>query len=173
MTLTVGFSRPKGKLLPLFSWAVRLVECTPYSHVYIRWTSSHGVPVVYEASGTSVKFVNGNLHEQDVKTIDSFTFDISEQAKWNLVKFCLENAGSPYEVKQIVGILCVKIAKLFGRKIKNPFKSGRYTQVCSELVGYVLRDVLGKDLDLDLDTASPKDIYSYLEKQRNRSINSE
>ena len=52
----IEFTRPKSWLNPL-SWLIRLVECTPYSHVRLSWINSVGVPVVYEASGTSVKFL--------------------------------------------------------------------------------------------------------------------
>lgn len=165
MLLTVGFSKPKGKFLPVFSWLIRLVEWTKYSHVYVSWETSYGVTVVYEASGTTVKFMNAALHAKQAETIDSFKLEISDQAKYNLIKFCLENVGRPYGAKQIVGIAYVKLARLFRCNVKNPFKDGHYTQVCSELVGYVLRDVLGKDLDLDLEAAGPRDIYEYLNKE--------
>ena len=49
------------------------------------------------------------------------------------------------------------IAQRFNLK-KNPFSDGVKTQVCSEIVGRFLQDVLGWGKDLDLDLVGPKEI---------------
>lgn len=74
----------------------------------------------------------------------------------------MSNAGADYGTQQLVGIAWVKINRLFGVKIKNPYGDGRRSQVCSEMVGYFMEHCLGWDVGIDLDVASPFDIDMYL-----------
>lgn len=65
-----------------------------------------------------------------------------------------------YRVWQILGIA---IARLFSLK-KNPFSSGRYAQICLELVAIFLMEVLKHTIQKDLDTVGLKKIKQYLDK---------
>ena len=46
--------------------------------------------------------------------------------------------------------------------MKNPWADGDHSWICSELVGSIIIDVIGADMDSDvfkeLDSANPKDI---------------
>ena len=55
-TIYIEFTKPK-KILPIYSWLIRAIEGTEYSHVRIRWKSSSGVELVYEAGGRSVRLI--------------------------------------------------------------------------------------------------------------------
>lgn len=162
MKLVIGFSRPRSNLFPIFSWVIRAFEGTPYSHVYVRWYSSGAeVEIAYEASGTSVKFLGKEVFDKKILPICEYEVEINSDTYKKLLKFCMTNAGMSYGTKQILGIALVKIFKMS----KNPFSDGRKSQVCSELVGNILQDVLGEDLNLDLDIAGPRSIQEFLDKK--------
>lgn len=158
--VNIEFTRPKGRLLPLFSWLIRALECTKYSHVRLSWTNSTGVPVVYEASGTSLKFI-GPLAANRVEVIKTYPVYVDRDGYRRLIKLCMTYAGLDYGVKQLLGILFVKLFKLK----KNPLSQGRKSQVCSEIVGRFLEEAMGWKTGLDLDTAGPKDIQTFLERR--------
>jgi len=153
MIIKIGFSRPKAWFKP-GSWLIRLSEGTKYSHVYLSWTTSVGVDIVYQASHTMVNFMSKVNFDKQALVIEEYETEISNEAYSRLLKYCLTNAGTDYGNNQILGIA---IQRIFGLK-KNPFSDGRDTQVCSELVGYVIKDYLHQDTALDLDSIGPRDI---------------
>lgn len=163
MKITIGFSKPKNHKFPIFSWLIRLCERTSYSHVYVKWHSRGAdTNVLYEASGSNVKFLGEKVYNDRVQPIHEYEVEIDKETYRRLLKFCMENAGIDYGLKQAFGIALVKIFKLK----KNPFSDQRKSQVCSELVGHILEDVLGKDLDIDLDIVGPRAIKEYLDQQK-------
>jgi len=163
MKLTIGFSRPTGKKFPIFSWLIRLVEWTPYSHVYLQWYNSYTKTVItYEAGGSSVHFKGKSIFDHSVIVIDEYEISIDQTQRKNLMKYCFEKAGTSYGIKQVIGIGYVKFMGLFGKKKSNPFTDGDKTMVCSELVGNILSEILMKEHNLDLDVAGPKAIHQFL-----------
>lgn len=156
----IEFTRPK-KFNPL-SWIIRAIDCTSYSHVRLRWTNGMNIEVVYEASGTTVKFLGPTAQKQiPVDITHSYKVFIAQSEYRKLVKLCLENSGINYGFKQLVGIGLVKLFRLK----KNPFSDGRKSQVCSEIVGRFLQEIVGVGEQLRLDTASPKDIQLLLDSK--------
>jgi len=161
LSVIIGFSKPKGVFFPIFSWVIRLFERTEYSHVYVRWHSKGaGVDVCYEASGNEVKFICKNVFDARIIPIKEYEIEITNEQYRKLLHFCMSNAGQHYGVKQVFGILLVKLFRLK----KNPFSDGRASWVCSELAGQILKDVLDKDTGLDLDIAGPKAIDKFLQE---------
>lgn len=157
----VGFSVTKRRFAPL-SWAIRLMEGTPYSHVYLQWHSiGADSNVVYEAAGSYLRFLALPIFKEKNKTVKEFEFQITKEQYKRLLKFCMRQAGTDYGILQLVGIAMVKLFRLN----KNPLSRGRRSQVCSEMVGYFLEEVLKQDTRLNLDIAGPRDIYNYLNKQ--------
>jgi len=163
MKITIGFSQPKNKFFPIFSWVIRLIECTKYSHVYLQWKSEFAdSTLTYHAAGNSVHFLGFDKFNKTVQPIHTFELDITREQYRELLHYCFEHAGTDYGIKQIFGIAYVKFMGCIGKKVNNPFSDGEKSQVCSELVGNVLSDILDNDLKLDLDIAGPRDIYEYL-----------
>jgi len=164
MKLTIGFSKPKNKVLPIFSWLIRLVEWTPYSHVYLQWHNAYTDKLLtYEAGGSSVHFKGKRIFNETIIPIHEFSIEIDDTQRRNLMAYCFEKAGTEYGVKQILGIGYVKfMCCLLNKKVKNPFMDGDKSMVCSELVGNVLSDILLKEHHLDLDIAGPRAIYEFL-----------
>lgn len=160
--IVIGFSKPKGEFKPL-SWLIRVFEGTPYSHVYISWHSEKlNRTLIYQASGAQVNFTSPTVFESINETVAEFELEVSDEAKLEVVRFAVDNAGVPYGCRQIVGMAISRIFRLFGAKVKNPFSDGRSTYVCSELVGTILEEKLGKEIKEDLDVIGPKGIYDFL-----------
>lgn len=162
MKIYIGFSKPKNKKFPIFSWLIRLFERTPYSHVYIRWHSrGAGVDVCYEAAGTQLRFMGPEPFKSNIQPLHEYELEISKELYPKLLTYCMTNAGMDYGLKQAFGIALVKLFKLK----KNPFADGRKSQVCSELVGNILQEVFQLNIGIDMDIAGPKDIDKYLKSK--------
>lgn len=164
-SIIIGFSKPKNHSFPIFSWIIRFVDWAPYSHVYIRWNSkSIDRDLIYQASGISVHFLSGKKFDQKAESLFKYQIEINESLKYKTIQKCVDNLGSPYGIKQALGIGIVKLFRLFGKDIKNPFADGNATWVCSELVLDVLKD-LGMKININADNVTPKDIQKFLESQ--------
>jgi hypothetical protein len=155
--LTIGFSKPKSKFA-LFATAIKWFEQTEYSHCYIKFTTSSGVPLICQASKGMLNFMSPaafNLHNIIVK---EYEIVVSIEQLTQIKTSSMEKAGLPYSIKQVFGIVLARIFKLN----KNPLDISEDTFVCSEWVGQVLESI-GADLDKDLSLLTPRDIYQYLE----------
>ena len=158
--VSIEFTRPSSWFKPL-SWAIRLIEGTPYSHVRLRFKKQNGIEMVYEASGTSVKFIGElSLQELKIDILHSYSIGLTNEQFSKMIDICVIHANLDYGKLQLLGILLVRI---FGLK-KNPLSRGRKSQVCSEIVGKFLQEILDIGHDLNLDIAGPKAIQDVLER---------
>jgi hypothetical protein len=157
-TIHIDFTSPKSKLA-ILSWAIRKIERCEYSHLRLRWLGmGQKIPIVYEASGSEVKFLGPMAQEKrHVNVIKSYQFHLNQDQYYKTVEFCIKYAGVEYGKMQLLGM---GLVRLFGLK-KNPFGNG---QVCSELVGKFLKEVMLWELELDLDVAGPKEIMEAIDK---------
>ena len=155
----IEFTRPANSSLAVFSWLIRKVQNTPYSHVRLRWINTTGRDVIYEASRTEVHFI-GELAQPNHKVdiLGVFSVELTGEQYRELVDLCMRYAGTKYGIKQILGIALVSLLRLK----KNPFSDGTRSQVCSELVGRFLEEVVGLQLKVNLDVAGPKEINCIL-----------
>jgi len=154
-------SKPKNHPFPILSWAIRLVEGTEYSHVYIRWWDENSSDyLVFEAMGKKVQISKYSELLKKREVIKSVKLSINVHQKATAIKLMYEMEGIPYGLIQLAGMLLAKMANLLGFKTKNPFTSKRESMVCSEAVGYVLRDALGIPIPYDMDLLSPKEVMS-------------
>lgn len=159
--IIIGFSKPKSKPFPVFSWVIRLFERTEYSHVYIRWHSrGAGVDVAYHASGTQVHFLGEKAFRERITPVEEYARDISSAEYRELLKFCMTHAGVDYGLK---GVLGVAIDVVFRRG--NPFASGGRSQWCSKLIGALL-DLFDDFIDdAILERAGPKKINDLIRQR--------
>jgi len=167
--ITIGFSTGHT----LFARLIRMFEGNvPYSHVFIKFHSdTFERDIIYQASGLQVNFIGAILFATKVKIIKEFKLEVNDQAYKRIMQFAIDNAGTPYGYKQLLGMGIVRIAKLFNKTIKNPFSDGKATYVCSELAGTVLQSFIIKhDIPLNLETSGPKDLYKFLEKLNKNNI---
>ena len=151
----IGFSKSK-KFLPLLSWAIRALENTKFSHVYVKQNTKFDIDLIYQASGTQVNFMNHLIFHEKNETVREFKFEVSDLAYETYMKFALTNVGRSYGVKQIFGI---GLMKLFALE-KNPFPNGSADYVCSELVAEILYELLKFKIDREkFDRITPKEIF--------------
>lgn len=159
--IIVGFSRPK-KWKP-FAWLIMQAYNIPYDHVYVRFYSdSYERNLVYQASGTKVNFMSQEIFLEDNLAIAEFEIEISKENKKQMVQFAIDNCGKPYGIKAVFGLTLVRIAELFGKTIKNPFRDNETTYVCSELGAYILEYYADVKLPKNYEDITPKDLYNCL-----------
>lgn len=155
--MVIGFSRPKGVWFPFFSWLIQWSEKTTYSHVYVRWDSSWiERDCIYEARGNGVHFVSTKIFSEHTEPVHEFLISGIDRKK--VVQFCMDNAGVSYGKLQTLGEVGRRLLLLVGIPVKNMFADGRKSQVCSEMVGYLLQDVLKERME-ELDEAGPRKIF--------------
>lgn len=159
--VTIEFTR-SNKKFPVLAWLIQLIEKTKYSHVRMCWLAMKEIPIIYEASGSSLKFIGPEANKSNpVEVVHCYKLNLSNDEYRGLVKLCMRYSNISYGKKQIVGM---GLVRMFGLK-KNPFADGRKSQVCSEVVGTFLDKVLGWNTGLDLDIAGPKEIQETLHKR--------
>jgi len=160
--LIIGFSKPKKWFEP-FSWLIRLVTSSPFSHAYIKFYSqSYDRTLIYQASGLKVNFIGQPMFDSSELTVAEFTIPITDDALESTVQYAIDRCGSSYGILQILGFGAVLFMRTFGKKIQNPLYSGD-TYVCSELVSDILIEIGQANGDvIDPSTMSPKDVYDYL-----------
>lgn len=165
MNIYIEFTEPVGKKFPVYSWIIKATQKTKYSHVRLRWKSTSGVEIIYEASGRSVKVIGEEAQDHHkVSVIDSYEIEVSPEEYKKLIRL-FRYASVDYGVLQAIGI---GIATAFNLD-KNPFSKGRKSQVCSELVGLFLEEVKNWSICYNLDLAGPKEIQVQLDKYINRN----
>lgn len=160
--IKIGFSRPKNKFFPIFSWLIRLIERTPYSHVYIKIYSSDGNYFIYQASGTQVNIVGSKYFEHGAEVVKEYSLPISPEQRRQLLKFVAQECGAPYSSTQILNIAC---RMLFGKG----FLSNK-GYVCSEIAAIVLKDIYNFKLEKDENILTPKDIDMLLAQVETEKI---
>lgn len=157
----IVFSRPR-KRFAWFSWLIRAVEGTKYSHVSLAWVVPNAsVKIVVEAGGQKVRFFNYDLWSARNETVHELPMFVTKKEFAALQRWALTLVGTDYGVLQLLGI---GLVRLFGLR-KNPFANGRKSQVCAELVGQFLQDIIKWDITIDLEIAGPKDIYQIFKKE--------
>lgn len=163
--IVIGFSTSSNRN-SLVSAAIRAVERTPYSHVYMRfWSDSIERWLVYHASHTNIHFNNiETFHEQNV-VLDEYEVRATTEQRKDVLQLCVDRVGWPYGTMQLVGMGYVRLTHAWtGLKVPNPFSDGERTQVCSELAGHVLYK-LGAPIDLGLlEYEGPRYIHDTVEK---------
>ena len=157
--IKIGFSKPKGKWFPIFSWLIRLYEKTPYSHVYVRWGTRVGFGICYHAASHFVHFLSDLIFLKKVYVIEEFEFEIDDQHFDQVLMFCLENCGREYGLLEVLGIPIMDLLKLE----KNPFGEGEGKQYCAQLVARVLT-VMGDETGFIADRVRLKEVYDFVKK---------
>lgn len=161
--LTIGFSKSRKKFA-IYSWIIRLVEGTDFSHVYVKWhSSSLERNITYQASGTTVNFMAQQIFNEHHIPVHEIELTLTADQKKEIVQFAMDNVGVPYGLKAAFGILLVKTASIFGKSIKNPFRDGGGTYFCSELAAKIL-EILGYDLGNDIEHFGPGELFEYMKR---------
>jgi hypothetical protein len=160
-SIVVGFSRPNGWFEP-FSWLIRLIDQSSFSHTYIKYYNTYsGRWMIFQSSGLQVNYIGETRFNTKEIICKEFQIPITTDQKIQMVQYATDTLGTPYGVKHIFGIFIVKLVNIFGKRIVNPFdESG--TMVCSELVAYMLNQIILPTDTINFETATPTDVYNYL-----------
>lgn len=151
--ISIGFSYRKNSI---FSYLIRCVEQTPFSHVYIRKQSKYG-EYVYQASGLAVNFINIDRFKETNTIVKEYEMDIDPNYHDSLISFFVRHAGARYSFLGLVKIAVKLIAKRMGLSIKIS-GDGNNTFVCSELAALLCKEVFRLKIIGDLDYLTPKDL---------------
>ncbi len=146
---------------PLFSWAIRAYEGTPFSHVFVRWQTSVGPSICYHAAHATLHFLSDTQFNKQIQVVEQFEFEVSDEAYGKLLKYCLETCGNDYALVGVFGVLFSDIFKLK----KNPFEEGPLEQYCAELVYRILGEMSGAQLTLDADRVKLKEVYNFVKEK--------
>lgn len=161
-TIKIGFSKPK-KWKP-FAWLIMTGYGIPYDHVFIElYSPKYDRKMIYQASGAKVNFMGDELFYGDNVSLAEYTVTIPDDQYVKMMQFAIDNSGRPYGIKQCLGMAIVRIAEILGRNIKNPFRDGSKTFVCSEMGAYILENFAGVTLNKDIDDITPQDLWNYFQ----------
>ena len=162
--IIVGFSLP-NKWKP-YSWLIQTLLGTKYSHVYIKiYSEKFERNLIYQASKTMVNFMGTEIFLKDNVIYEEFEIEISDEKRTQLLQFAIDNAGKPYGFKAAIGMGLVKILSFVGIKIKNPFRDGTYSYVCSEIAAHILEQFNDADFGTEIDEITPPVVYNYLKSR--------
>jgi hypothetical protein len=157
--IIIGFSKPKNKFFPIFSWLIRLYERTPYSHTYIRWQTHWGVCLCYQASGTAINFMGEATFKKHISPVEEFEFQVNEDQWDKLLGFCVKYVGADYALLDALKI------PLWDLGLAQPKKDDPWSQYCAELVIRALGEIEGKQLTLDADRVTLKQVYDFVKEK--------
>ena len=165
--LRIGFSKPKGKIFPIFSWLIRIYEGTPHSHVYIRWETKWNTWLCYHAASVMVHFLGEYSFAKHIEIIEEFEFNVSEEQFDRLMRFCTKNVGQDYALLEALMIPFVDYLEARG-KIFHSYASGEVKQYCAELVLRALAEMSQEKLTFDADRVKLKQVYEFV-KEKSKS----
>lgn len=148
--VSIGFSRPKK--FKLFSWLIMLVEGTKYSHTFVTWKCTNiNERKVFEAIGSGVRIVSNYRFKEKSHIVEIYQFEVPVEVILWLDRYAHLQAGKPYGYKHILGLTIMKVAKFFGFNIANPFKDGKYSEICLESGAYIVEEGIKVDLPGDIE----------------------
>lgn len=163
----IGFSKSSLKA-PILSWLIRLYENTPFSHTYLEFDTKKIFEddTIFQSSKGMVNYMSKKFFLSENDIVEEFEFEIPLEVYMEMRVELHASAGIKYAFMQNIGILYTDFMRLFGKRVKNPWKKG-YN--CSELVYKHVIRYLYPDFKYDPETVTPKDVYNMLkEKQDGR-----
>lgn len=164
-----GFSHPKA-WNPISS-LIRAAEHTPFSHAYVRYYDElANRNVVYQASHSALNYIGYDRFKQIEVIIEEYRLDVDDDQFEKMLAYCVDTAGAKYGRVQFAGMALVRLAAFMGWTIKNPFRDGAQTQVCSELAANILHLA---EFDFDPETAEdegPHWFYALIRRYASEGI---
>lgn len=159
--LRIGFSKPKDKWLPIFSWAIRLYERTPYSHVYIRWQTKWNTWLCYHAASVMIHFLGESSFAKHLTIVEEFEFEITDAQFDRLMSFCTKYVGEDYALFEVLMIPMWDFLSKRGQTVPTLANSTN-KQYCAELVMRALAEMDGENLTFDADRVKLKQVYQFV-----------
>lgn len=139
MEISVGFSKHKG-FAPL-SWAIQAIECTNYSHAFVKiYAAKSDRYLIYQATGTGVYFIGEKAFLDHNIIVEEYKFNIKEYKQHKFFQKAIDECGKDYGRLQLVGLGLVKLLNFFNISIKNVFSNKDTKYICTEIVATILED---------------------------------
>ena len=160
--IIIGFSTTPSSLV---STAIRAVEQTPYSHVYLkRYSSYYNKWLVYQANNDGIYFITEKTFlSQGNKIIKEYELEVTKEEEKEMISHAMDMLGTPYGKLQILGMFYTRVVySLFKKKVKNPLSDGKQTQVCSELLYNLIKNRFPEHSDGDPEFDGPKWIEGWV-----------
>lgn len=163
-TITIGFSKPKNNPFPIASWLIRLFNQTKYSHVYMKINAkSLNRTLIYEATGHGgVNFVNYETWSNRTETVKEFTLNINPEQIQKLTIFCVDNAGKPYSMFQLLNIF-INYTRKAVKLSPIVLEKNNQGMICSEAIARLLNEVFDIPQEKPWNLYEPRDIEKILE----------
>jgi len=156
--IVVGFSKSKKKF-PIASWAIRLYQCSKFSHTYLRETLRvFKDDLIIHASEGSVQRISEYQFDKKHEVVEEFEITVEDPEIYQTMKDIMHKySGASYSILQNLGILYVDLVRgICNKRVSNPFQKGWN---CSELVMTVLQVKFPEYFeDLDANTVTPKEV---------------
>lgn len=146
----IGFSFNKTSFL---SKAIKFIEGSKYSHVYIRRESKYG-QYVYQASGLAVNFCNIDIFLDHNQVVEEYEFELPDDKKDELISFFIKYAGAEYQLSSLFKLLGIIACRRIGINLQLKGE-GDKEFICSELGALFIERILGIEVAKELDFVTP------------------
>jgi hypothetical protein len=170
------FVSKSKKKPPIGGWLIMLIQWRKFSHIGLKWTTSRGREIIYQASGHQVNFTGGYWVDQQHKIVDEFYFQLDDKTFGELSDFCVDEAGAPYSITKGIGAWASRCLGLERNAISRDPRS----YVCSLLMAKLLENYILKNWPQEnwlikkrkewLETSLPEDLYDYLIYLRKKEV---
>lgn len=161
-TVKIVFTKSKKKL-PIGAWLIRLWTWKSYSHVALEVPIGFlKRPMYFQANEGKVNYEYGDHFDKEHQIVKRYRIKVSDPVYNFMKKERMMSAGENYGHLQNLGIVLTDIAKLFGIKLKNPWKKGRN---CSEIIYSKILLPMFPDLSYDPETIKPHHIERILKSK--------
>lgn len=158
--IKIGFSKSKIKF-PIIGRIIEFMQKGRYSHTYIRlWNEYRKKWIVIDATAHGVRVGDMDEFLDKNRPVKEYTFEVSESVAESLLWWGLDHARQEYSTKEILG----NFIQIIFRLKKNPFRQGPKYQRCNELVGMALEEILGINIDKNLDDIDLVWLDNFLEE---------
>lgn len=129
--IIIGFSTHPG----IFSTLIKFITNSKVSHTYTRiLIPEYNESMVFQASGFYVNYMNYKIFKEKSTVIEEYEIEVDDDTYQFAEMMRVMEAGKPYSIKEIIGLLWILIMRGFGIKVKNPFRDGSDSYICVELV---------------------------------------
>jgi hypothetical protein len=167
--ISIGFSTSKE--WKLFSWLIKVFEGTKCSHTFVSWKCTNiDRRKVYEAVGSGSRKISNTVFKKDSRVTDIFQFEVGLDDLFKIDQHTHDQAGTPYGWKHVLGIGIMRVVNAFYRfigsskRMRNPFKDGKYSQICVEAGSHVVELATGIDMPGNIEDYGIKEFYNFVSK---------
>lgn len=157
--MIIGFSTSSSLLSRIIKWATD----SKASHSYAVFDTDGGRLVIHSnISGVNTDYYSKFMNSHDI--VAEYAMLIPEELVKRACACGMEKLDSPYDFCAIIGFGWVVLNRVFGRKIRNPFRN-KSAYFCSELILMMLRAMgVQEAFKLGQETTSPEDLIQLLDK---------